>query len=153
MSPRVEYVIAGQTHPKVLAHEGERYRESLQRLIDDLGVSDTVTLDDRYLDARQLALLARPAGTHGNRDEPPDDDQQEHEFHGPRVRSGGKGHRDARAGRPSTPDDVRPAPTIGRWAAGPSPRAASMPSACEKTPANRPVPASVVLRNCRAKER
>ena len=25
----VEYVIAGQTHPKVLAHEGERYREAL----------------------------------------------------------------------------------------------------------------------------
>lgn len=51
----VEYVIAGQTHPKVLAREGERYREALQRLIDDLHVADVVTLDDRYLDDAQLA--------------------------------------------------------------------------------------------------
>ena len=33
MIPPIEYVIAGQTHPKVLAHEGERYREALQQLI------------------------------------------------------------------------------------------------------------------------
>lgn len=51
----VEYVIAGQTHPKVLAHEGERYREMLQRLIHDLDLADVVTLDDRYLDDSQLA--------------------------------------------------------------------------------------------------
>jgi glycosyltransferase involved in cell wall biosynthesis len=51
----VEYVIAGQTHPKVLAREGERYRETLQRLIDDLELADVVTLDDRYLDDSQLA--------------------------------------------------------------------------------------------------
>lgn len=51
----VEYVIAGQTHPKVLAHEGERYRETLQRLIHDLDLADLVTLDDRYLDDSQLA--------------------------------------------------------------------------------------------------
>ena len=49
--PPVEYVIAGQTHPKVLAHEGERYRESLQQLIAELDLDDVVTLDDRYLDA------------------------------------------------------------------------------------------------------
>ena len=53
----VEYVIAGQTHPKVLAREGERYREALQRIITDLGLDDTVTMDDRYLDATQLADL------------------------------------------------------------------------------------------------
>lgn len=57
----VEYVIAGQTHPKVLAHEGERYRESLERLIEELGLGGTVTLDDRYLDARQLAVLVATA--------------------------------------------------------------------------------------------
>ena len=57
----VEYVIAGQTHPKVLALEGERYRESLQRLISDLGLDDTVTMDDRYLDASQLADLMTTA--------------------------------------------------------------------------------------------
>lgn len=53
--PSVEYVIAGETHPKVLAHEGEQYREGLQKLIVDLDVADIVKLDDRYLDAAQLA--------------------------------------------------------------------------------------------------
>lgn len=57
VTPPVEYVIAGQTHPKVLAREGERYRETLQRLISDLRLTDVVTLDNRYLDASQLADL------------------------------------------------------------------------------------------------
>lgn len=57
----VEYVIAGQTHPKVLASQGDHYREALQRLIADLGLEDTVTMDDRYLDARQLADLVTSA--------------------------------------------------------------------------------------------
>ncbi len=61
VAPSVEYVIAGQTHPKVLAHEGEKYRESLVQLIDELGLAESVTLDDRYLDARQLAELVRTA--------------------------------------------------------------------------------------------
>ena len=60
--PPMEYVIAGQTHPKVVAHEGERYRESLQQLIHDLDLAATVTLDDRYLDARQLGELVSSAG-------------------------------------------------------------------------------------------
>jgi glycosyltransferase involved in cell wall biosynthesis len=53
----IEYVIAGQTHPKVLAREGERYREALQQLIIDLDLVGVVTLDDRYLDPTQLAAL------------------------------------------------------------------------------------------------
>ena len=60
-TPSVEYVIAGQTHPKVIAHDGERYREALEALIDDLGLKDAVTLDDRYLDAPQLAELVASA--------------------------------------------------------------------------------------------
>lgn len=56
-TPSIEYVIAGRTHPKVLAREGERYRESLQQLIIDLDLTDVVTLDDRYLDPTQLAEL------------------------------------------------------------------------------------------------
>ena len=59
--PSVEYVIAGQTHPKVLARDGQRYRESLQQLIRDLDLADTVTLDDRYLDAAQLQELVGTA--------------------------------------------------------------------------------------------
>jgi len=53
--PLLHYVVAGQTHPKVVDREGERYRESLQRLIVELGLDDRVTLDARYLDAPQLA--------------------------------------------------------------------------------------------------
>ncbi len=59
--PRLHYVVAGQTHPKVLAGDGERYRESLQRLIVELGLEDRVTLDGRYLDAAQLAAMASSA--------------------------------------------------------------------------------------------
>ncbi|ANJ27971.1 glycosyltransferase [Agromyces aureus] len=61
LSSPVEYVIAGQTHPKVLAHEGERYREALQALIAELGLDASVTMDDRYLDAAQLAELVTTA--------------------------------------------------------------------------------------------
>ena len=61
MVPPIEYVIAGQTHPRVLAHEGERYREALQQLISDLNLTDIVTLDDRYRDATQLAELVADA--------------------------------------------------------------------------------------------
>jgi glycosyltransferase involved in cell wall biosynthesis len=53
--PLLHYVVAGQTHPKVVDREGERYRESLQRLIGEFGLDDRVTLDGRYLDAPQLA--------------------------------------------------------------------------------------------------
>lgn len=61
LTPPVEYVIAGQTHPKVLAREGEKYREALKDLIVDLGLEGVVTLDDRYLDAAQLADLVASA--------------------------------------------------------------------------------------------
>ncbi len=53
--PDARYTVLGQTHPKVLAHEGERYRDRLQAVIDELGLADSVVLDDRYLDADGLA--------------------------------------------------------------------------------------------------
>lgn len=53
----VEYVVAGQTHPKVLATAGETYRETLTGLIADLSVEDSVTLEGRYLDDDELATL------------------------------------------------------------------------------------------------
>ncbi|MFC8680483.1 glycosyltransferase [Microbacterium ureisolvens] len=54
---RAEYVIAGQTHPKVLAHDGERYRDSLQGLSRALGVESDVHFVDRYLDDAELDEL------------------------------------------------------------------------------------------------
>lgn len=52
--PELHYLVVGQTHPKVVEREGEAYRESLQRLIVELGLEERVTLDGRYLDAHQL---------------------------------------------------------------------------------------------------
>ena len=59
--PTLHYVVAGQTHPKVVDREGERYRESLQGLIADLGLDGRVTLDGRYLDAPQLGAYVAGA--------------------------------------------------------------------------------------------
>ncbi|KAF2417143.1 glycosyltransferase [Microbacterium sp. B35-30] len=51
------YVIAGQTHPKVLAHSGEAYRESLIGLARDLGVEASVRFVNTYLSSDDLAAL------------------------------------------------------------------------------------------------
>jgi glycosyltransferase involved in cell wall biosynthesis len=60
LRPGTRYVIAGRTHPTVLAREGERYRESLIRRAEMLGVADRVRFDPSYLDAASLhRLLAR----------------------------------------------------------------------------------------------
>lgn len=61
MVPVPEYTIVGQTHPKVLAHEGDSYRNMLQQTIDDLGLRPTVTLNPRYLDSAQLAAMVSSA--------------------------------------------------------------------------------------------
>jgi glycosyltransferase involved in cell wall biosynthesis len=59
--PDVRYVVAGQTHPKVVAQEGEAYRESLHALVSQLGLGDRVRIVDDYLDAVQLAALVGSA--------------------------------------------------------------------------------------------
>jgi glycosyltransferase involved in cell wall biosynthesis len=53
LSPR--YVVLGKTHPKVLEHSGEAYRESLVRRAARHGVLDLLDLDDRYLTTGELA--------------------------------------------------------------------------------------------------
>lgn len=55
--PEVRYLVAGETHPKVAAREGESYRESLESLIAGLGVEAHVTMIDRYLDTVELSEL------------------------------------------------------------------------------------------------
>jgi polysaccharide biosynthesis protein PslF len=61
LDPSPVYVVAGQTHPRVLEREGERYRRGLESKALALGVSDDVIFDDRYLDADQLHRLVRAA--------------------------------------------------------------------------------------------
>jgi glycosyltransferase involved in cell wall biosynthesis len=56
-----EYVIAGETHPKVRAHSGEAYRESLAGLARALGVRRSVEFVDQYMTDEDLSSLLRSA--------------------------------------------------------------------------------------------
>jgi glycosyltransferase involved in cell wall biosynthesis len=61
IQPPIEYVVAGQTHPKVLAKKGEEYRTMLTDLVDELDLGQIVSLDSRYQEAAQLAALVQSA--------------------------------------------------------------------------------------------
>ena len=52
--PDVLYIILGATHPHVLRHEGNRYRESLEALIEQLGLQNNVRFDNRYVSTPEL---------------------------------------------------------------------------------------------------
>jgi len=52
--PEVVYIILGATHPHLLAHEGERYRLSLEWLAEELGVREHVIFDKRYVSPADL---------------------------------------------------------------------------------------------------
>ena len=64
-APDVLYLIAGQTHPEVVKHEGESYRLCLERLVHDLGL-ERARRSSSTASCRvdELAvLLARPTCT------------------------------------------------------------------------------------------
>jgi glycosyltransferase involved in cell wall biosynthesis len=61
IEPRVEYVIAGATHPKVRAVSGEAYREMLVQRAWAAGVAPSVTFDDQYRDLASLTELISSA--------------------------------------------------------------------------------------------
>lgn len=52
--PDLTYVILGATHPHLVAHEGEAYRDSLSALAASLGVSDHVLFDNRFVEQELL---------------------------------------------------------------------------------------------------
>ncbi len=52
--PNVVYIVSGVTHPHIRRHEGERYRESLQALAEQLGVADHLILNNRFVSAEEL---------------------------------------------------------------------------------------------------
>jgi glycosyltransferase involved in cell wall biosynthesis len=53
--PSVLYLIVGQTHPDLLRQQGESYRNRLQELIDELGVSGHVSFVNHYLTKQEIA--------------------------------------------------------------------------------------------------
>jgi glycosyltransferase involved in cell wall biosynthesis len=52
--PNVVYIVSGVTHPHVRRQEGERYREGLQALAAQLGVSDHLILNNRFVSTEEL---------------------------------------------------------------------------------------------------
>jgi len=54
--PNAIYLVVGETHPKIKALYGERYREELERLVKALGLEKHVRFENRYLPLEDLIL-------------------------------------------------------------------------------------------------
>ncbi len=52
--PNALYLIIGVTHPKVLKKEGERYRESLESKVRELGLEKNVKFINKFVDLEEL---------------------------------------------------------------------------------------------------
>lgn len=52
--PNVVYLVLGATHPHLMASEGERYRLSLERLVQERGVKDHVIFYNRFVSSDDL---------------------------------------------------------------------------------------------------
>jgi glycosyltransferase involved in cell wall biosynthesis len=52
--PNVVYIVSGVTHPHIRRRDGERYREQLQALAEELGVSANLILVNRFVSAEEL---------------------------------------------------------------------------------------------------
>ena len=55
--PNAVYLVVGATHPHVKAHHGEVYRESLEALVNKLGVESQVIFYNRYVDLSELGTF------------------------------------------------------------------------------------------------
>jgi glycosyltransferase involved in cell wall biosynthesis len=58
---RPRYLVAGRTHPKVLAAEGEAYRDARMEQARRCGVADSVHFDTGYRSVAMLTALAQSA--------------------------------------------------------------------------------------------
>lgn len=52
--PKLLYVVLGATHPNLLAHEGEAYRDRLKAQVAELGLSDHVAFVDAFVEQEEL---------------------------------------------------------------------------------------------------
>jgi predicted GH43/DUF377 family glycosyl hydrolase/glycosyltransferase involved in cell wall biosynthesis len=55
--PDVLYLIAGQTHPELLRHHGEEYRNKLTAMIESLDLDDNVAFLNQYLRQKDIIEL------------------------------------------------------------------------------------------------
>ena len=55
--PNVVYIVSGATHPQIRRREGERYREGLRALAEQLGVSSQLIFLNRFVRAEELVEL------------------------------------------------------------------------------------------------
>jgi glycosyltransferase involved in cell wall biosynthesis len=53
-NPNVVYMVLGATHPHLLKHEGEAYRDSLVKLADDLGVLENIRFYNQFVELPEL---------------------------------------------------------------------------------------------------
>jgi glycosyltransferase involved in cell wall biosynthesis len=61
MRSQPRYLVAGRTHPKVIAAEGEAYRERLSEQAQQLGLTRSVSFDAAYREPPSLMELIRSA--------------------------------------------------------------------------------------------
>jgi glycosyltransferase involved in cell wall biosynthesis len=54
LHPNVVYIVSGVTHPHIRRREGERYREELQALAEQLGVSSQLIFNNRFVSTEEL---------------------------------------------------------------------------------------------------
>ena len=52
--PNVVYIVSGVTHPHIRRREGERYREELKALAEQLGVSSQLIFNNRFVSTEEL---------------------------------------------------------------------------------------------------
>ena len=52
--PNVVYIVLGATHPNLVRHEGEAYRDSLMTRVQELGVEDHVVFFNQFVDQTTL---------------------------------------------------------------------------------------------------
>lgn len=52
--PNTVYLVLGKTHPEIIKKEGEKYRETLISLVDELGINDHVIFINEYLELPKL---------------------------------------------------------------------------------------------------
>ncbi len=61
VDPMPDYYVVGQTHPKVVARDGHRYRHELGEIARRFGVADRVHFVDGYLDNNGLTRIITSA--------------------------------------------------------------------------------------------